>query len=745
MFKSSRESGRRVWDILKRAIFNTQRARWRLVRGLLIGGIVAGLAGLALYYNAFSGLRTGLKDYLYGPAPTSHKVVIIALDNQSLARLGRSPAVWDRTVHARLVDFLAAAQARVVTFDLLFDVPTDNDPTLVEAIRNACRPTPLGTCVGTDVILAAVGGKPTDVKQQAEEISAYDVIYGPTGALKAATSGLGHANAQPDSDGFVREIPLLIQSNDTQLMALGLATYLGFQRIPKAQVQFTHEQLRYYFDPADPDAYVVLRDLPTSDFGRMLIYFFGQPSHVGDEASTFPVYSYVDVIDGKVPAEVFRDKIVLIGVLDAAGEPDSFPTPIVTSGEKMFGVEIHANVVETIYQADPETVQSRGLKIPLVRQPLRQEILIIVLFAFGASIILPFLRWYVAFPVTVLSYGAYYVYATLEFTRGGQIVEVLFPALVLGLVSVATLTSNYLFEERRRAQINDLFSRYVSTEIAQKILESFDRGELELGGEEREVTVLFADVRGFTTLSEGLPPGEVVTMLNLFLERMNEIVLKHGGAINKYIGDNMMAFWNAPYPQDDHAWLAAQAALELLQAVDEINTSGRFRAPVQFGIGINTGVVIVGNIGSQQRLEYTMIGDTVNVASRLSGVAEGGTCLIGPGTFMYVASRLTPSRRLAVKLKGKARELNVFELKPGATKTGVVETAKAGEPDTAQPAEEPMPANTEAGDTARPQEQPVAKAGATDAAKADEPVIAKTEAPPGVKSEEPGTSKPQTS
>jgi adenylate cyclase len=252
--------------------------------------------------------------------------------------------------------------------------------------------------------------------------------------------------------------------------------------------------------------------------------------------------------------------------------------------------------------------------------------------------------------------------------------EILYPAVALLFTYAGTMIGIYVFEERRRGQINDLFSRYVSAEIAQKIVESFDNGELELGGEEREITVLFADIRGFTTLSEGLSPPEVVHMLNIFLEQMTGIVMEFGGAVNKYIGDNLMAFWNAPYAQNDHAWLATKAGLKMLEAIKEVNKQNQFKTPVQFGIGVNTGPVVVGNIGSKRRLEYTPIGDTVNTASRLCGVAPGGTCYIGKRTLELIGDRVTPAAVHHLKLKGKAEPVEIYELR--------IEENHAVDPDT---------------------------------------------------------------
>jgi len=276
---------------------------------------------------------------------------------------------------------------------------------------------------------------------------------------------------------------------------------------------------------------------------------------------------------------------------------------------------------------------------------------------------LPFLRWYASLALVLLAYAGVLLWAFVSFLVWSRVIELLAPALALGLTYAGTLIVLYLFEERRRSQINDLFSRYVSAEIAQKIVETFDQGALELGGEEREITVLFADVRGFTALSEGLPPAEVVGLLNLFLEEMSTIVLHYGGAINKYIGDNLMAFWNAPYPQADHAWLAAQAARDMLIAIERLNARQAFKSPVQFGVGVNTGPAIVGNIGSRRRLEYTPIGDTVNVAARLSGAAAGGSALLGARTYALAADRLGPLPHHALAVKGRSEPVDAYELR----------------------------------------------------------------------------------
>ncbi len=421
--------------------------------------------------------------------------------------------------------------------------------------------------------------------------------------------------------------------------------------------------------------------LYTDSIGQMMLYYFGPPSTV-NRGGTFPVYSLVDVVEGRVPPEAFAGKIVLVGMLGAAGDPDSYATPSTASGEKMFGVEIHANTIETIHESlsTAEGVHNnvnyalnlgplhlqlyKGTAVlPLRAMPYQQLMILVLGLSLLAGLILPFFRWYVGGLLVVLGYAAYFAVLSVAFTTWGRVLDILFPALSLSFTYLGTVIISYLFEERRRGQINDLFSRYVSAEIAQKIVEAFDQGKLELGGEEREITVLFADIRGFTTLSEGLTPPEVVRMLNLFLDDMTRIVMENGGAINKYIGDNLMAFWNAPYPQADHAWMATKAALGMLESIQKMNESKQFHTPVQFGIGINTGPVVVGNIGSSRRLEYTPIGDTVNTASRLCGVAPGGVIYIGTRTRELDGDRVKPVSIQYLKLKGKAEPVEVHELR----------------------------------------------------------------------------------
>ncbi len=677
------------------------RHPWRRLRGgLIIGLVVGSLLVLALRLDLLSGIRMQLTDYLYtedsiparcqaiclrtensyvpdNPNPTEGITAIVAIDDRSLGAFGRTPVEWSRSVHTDLITFLTDAGARVIAFDVLFADPTEADAELADAMLTA-----------RNVIQPVAGGWWEGSKQTTPrgQFIQFDYYAYPAPALRDAAQVIGHVNVVPDEDGKVREVPLVVRDGDQLIPALALAAYLQYLRFPVELLEIEQHHVKF-----------ANRDLYTDDIGQMMISFFGEPTNVSQPGvggsgeltgvrrqSTYPVYSYVDVLEGLVPPEAFEGKIVLVGVLDAQGNPDSYATPSTRTGKKMYGVEINASIIETIHQSlstvplihDKKVLLAdfgalgtlqlyRGTpSLPLQPQPDDERMVITFLLAMIGGLVLPFLRWYVALPLTILAYIAYYVWAWISFHFWGRVPEILFPALSLGLTFMGTLIVIYVFEERRRGQINDLFSRYVSAEIASKIVDSFDRGQLELGGEEREITVLFADVRGFTTLSEGLSPPEVVRILNVFLEQMTSTVMNYGGAVNKYIGDNMMAFWNAPYPQDDHAWLATHAALDMLEAIRKVNETGQFVYPVQFGIGINTGPVVVGNVGSERRLEYTPIGDTVNVASRLCGVAPGGTCYIGARTRELLGERVTPVAVHHLKLKGKTDAVEIHELHP---------------------------------------------------------------------------------
>jgi adenylate cyclase len=235
------------------------------------------------------------------------------------------------------------------------------------------------------------------------------------------------------------------------------------------------------------------------------------------------------------------------------------------------------------------------------------------------------------------------------------------PLAIVGSFVVVNL-HNIASERTEKGQIKKTFGRYISTPVVNEILQTMDKGGLKLGGEQREVTVMFADVRGFTSLSEEIQPEELVRVLNIYLSAVIKAVLKYGGTVNKFGGDNIMAIWNVPMPCDNHALRAIKAAMEAQRAIKELQESDPALTRMEFSIGINTGKAVAGNLGSEDRVEYSVVGDAVNVAARLTAAAEGRKVWIGFGTYELIKDQITVEQLEPLLLKGKHSPVRSYEV-----------------------------------------------------------------------------------
>jgi len=244
----------------------------------------------------------------------------------------------------------------------------------------------------------------------------------------------------------------------------------------------------------------------------------------------------------------------------------------------------------------------------------------------------------------------------------GYVLDMLYPLLILPLVFGGNVLSQVIIERTDKRFVRDLFGRYVSPEVANEILSLADVGRLRLGGEQREVTVLFADMRNFTAASEKMTPEAIVDMLNTYLSIIIDSVLENGGMVNKFAGDNVMAVWNAPQFQTDYARLAVKAACEAQRKIDDLQKDDSSPNKVQFGIGINTGDAVAGNVGSTGRAEYTVIGDAVNLASRICSATPGGKVWIGPETYRQATDYLEVEEMEPQTFKGKAEPVVVYQV-----------------------------------------------------------------------------------
>jgi len=588
-----------------------QRRRRTQVMTALAVGLLFLL--IAVFVQPFTSIEWWLSDQLFLPTTPSPNIVIVTIDNETLDRYGKW-SEWSRSLHAQAIDNLAEAKAMVIGMDVVFTDESVNDPEFARALADA-----------GNVVLAGAGVDP--IASPLPEIVYSDFLV-PTPVLSQAAAAIGHANLLPDGDGTARRIPLVVaDSEGVEYPSLTLSMLYNF------------------FGSSPPDDYTAVdgslhtldREIPVDGKMRMRVNFVDQPG-------SFTRLSYADVIEGNFDPEVVKYKIVLVG-MTATGEPDAWVTPV--SAEKMFGVEIHANALDTILR-----------KRFLVESSTPVGALVLALMVGITGTVLPLvrLRWG-ALLIFLLAVG--YLLAVFFAFDSGYILNILYPLLLLPIMYATTIVHRVVAEQAERRHVKDLFGRYVSAPVAREILGLSDADELKLGGTRQEVTVFFADMRGFTAMSEKLDPESIVAVLNKYLSVMIECVLANDGMINKFAGDNIMAVWNAPQEQPEHALLAVKAALECQQAIGKVSR-GDDSAEVQFGIGVNTGDAVAGNMGSEGRSEYTVIGDAVNLASRLCSKAPGGEVWIGPETADLVKDAIEVEETEPQYFKGKAEAVRVF-------------------------------------------------------------------------------------
>lgn len=357
-------------------------------------------------------------------------------------------------------------------------------------------------------------------------------------------------------------------------------------------------------------------------------------------------YSASDVIAGRVPAEAFKDRIVLIGAV----APDFHDDAIVpTSGGKpMPGVEIHANALQTMIAGTELHAAHAWLTI--------------ILMLFAISVVLMLVQRFHAVIAGLAALGiiiAYVIIAVLLFER--MVLDIFYIPFAIILSFIAIVTVDLVNERKAKRKVADAFGRYVSPDILKRIMDQ----SIELGGERREVTILFSDIRGFTSISERLTPEDLVDFLNSYFTKVTRIIMERHGLVDKFIGDAIMAFWNAPLDDAGHAAHAVEAALAMRDALEDIRAEHGERYPrLDVGIGINTGNAILGNIGSIERLSYTAIGDSVNLASRLEGLTKeyGVHILISENTKRELKGGFVLRQLDRVKVKGKKEPVTIYEV-----------------------------------------------------------------------------------
>jgi len=452
---------------LKTSPNSSRVSRWRRARqGFLLGCGVSIVVLLLWSSNAFAQLRLRLSDTYFVPAPVSNNIVLIAIDDATLEAYGRSLTDWSRDIYANLINFLSAAQARVVAFDILFVDHSTGDAELANAIQQA-----RASDARTRTVMPAVGVQQSGVLVAGNQAVRYDEALLPTESLLQVVDYIGYVNTYPDVDGSIRRRPSLIEVNSQVNLSLSLAAYLAYLRIPSAAVS------QIVVPHGETLEVTTERSIPVDQYGFWVQNYFGPPyssSHV-----TFPVVSMVDVLNGMVDSSLFNDKIVMVGVINASVIVDAYFVPSSTSGRLMSGVEIHANALETLIQNRFLTEQS----------PSSQVLMIVALSVIASTIYMQF-RWYWIVPVALLLLISWVLLTFMLFNSYAVIVNLFHSGLALLFPVLATTGWNISIEVWRRRNTEFLL-RSVVESSSQRL--SLDRVLQSLADDVRK---LLPDSRG---------------------------------------------------------------------------------------------------------------------------------------------------------------------------------------------------------------------------------------------------------
>lgn len=564
-----------------------------------------------------------------GPIAPDPNIAIIAIDDKSIAELGRYP--WSRDNYARLLDKLTAAKAKAVMFDVFFPEPENarNDKLFAGATKRA-----------GNVVLAVVfdfdkEGKVKTVTRSLPEI-------------EKGAYGVGHINQLPDEDGVIRRIPLLLEQDGRQVPSLGL---MG------AMLVLDEKE----FTPGDYKVSVGTRDIPVDEGYRMWLNYIGGPG-------VYPRFSFSDVVHGRVPASELSGKVLFLGAT-ALGIYDMRVTPFHGNTP---GVELHATVTDNIISG--RYIRQGGLEALM-------DMVFIVLMGAIAYFLTTRLRLYGAIPAMIVLLSGY-IWFTYYMFNTGHWINMIYPALSAVIALLVGGSFRYLVLERSAREMRSMFSSYLSPKLVSRLEKDPDAAKI--GGDNKEVTVLFTDIKGFTSFSESHPPQEVVSRLNEYLGAMVQVIERHDGAIDKFIGDGIMAYWGAPLAQPTHARLAMECVKAIHQRMKELQWQWQAAGQEPFTIraGLQSGEVVAGNVGlAGKKMEYTVIGDTVNQAARLESTAKyyGVQYLVGEETYNRTREFCRYRELDKIRVVGKQLPVTIYEPMDGLSSVNESQAERFGE------------------------------------------------------------------
>ncbi|MBX3007433.1 MAG: adenylate/guanylate cyclase domain-containing protein [Melioribacteraceae bacterium] len=599
----------------------------------------------------------------------SSKVIILEITQDSYDQIPQpyNKWPWARSIYVNVIENLTEAGVKAIGIDINMLGPDQfspkNDSLMKAAIRKSGKVVLAGKI--DEVLERSIDERNTLIQNQ--KINFSNIFYD-------ADSSIGIVQLPPDYDGvFRRYLPYVFTSSiNKNIPSFGGAVLNKYYNLNH---DYTAQRKDGYFDFNGTQ-------IPMFDNYTYLINFYG-PS------STFPKIKFIDVLDDKdflttdeielevelntwdmddglLQSGIFKDKVVLIGSTmpeDRDLFPTSFAKGDLEGDNLIYGVEIHANAINNVLNRDFLSKQSKLTEI--------LEIIILVLIIFFITDVIRRLKLknnlfleLINLIIVSLSIFLLYQISIYFFITHKLIISIIAPAVSILISYFASTAYHFIKERQQNVLIKGMFSTYVSKDVVNELLNNPDK--LKLGGEKKNVTILFSDIAGFTTFSEGKQPEELVLFINEYLNEMTDIVLKNEGTLDKYLGDAIMAFWGAPLEVENHAHKACITALEMQKSTNEISKRwiSTGEQPLKIRIGINSGEVIVGNMGGVKRFDYTVMGDNVNLASRLEGANKqyNSKIMIGESTYELIKDKFLARELDLIKVKGKVKPTKVFEL-----------------------------------------------------------------------------------
>jgi adenylate cyclase len=608
---------------------------WRLAWRFALAGLIAGILVTAFgYVGVISRSFDAAQDQLFPGPRADPRITLVAIDQRSKDDLGAYP--WLNSYHAKVINNLARLHPKVILFDIVLDHDTGIDPETVGQTNPD----------NTDGDLVAA------IKSAGNVVLVCTADDAPRPEFSAVAAAIGDRSlGAPDAADSVRGVELrpkhTCPENEAQEPAFMQALRISQGINGPLAVNTTGTEATFGS-----------HHIPLAD-GQMLINFTKGGS---------PTCAYVDALNGSCPhPESITDHIVVVGtkLIDASdvyAQAVSFPhdatfcpasRPKCMLNNQNYGYRIMGDEISTV-------LSDRYIRVqPSISMFLATLLLSAIV---GLVVYLPSFR-----NGMLMAAGLLLAYFGLGWVLGqnGYLTDPLYAPIAIALAATFSLGARYVLEERERRKVELIFGHYIDPRVARQLAATKSVDDIITRGERHDLTMLFLDIRGFTSMSEAMPAEEVLGLIQDYLEDMSALVLKWDGTIDKYVGDEIMAIWNAPVAQPDHALLAVRCAYDLINhgPVLQAKLEAKGLPPISWGVGINTGAAVVGNMGSGRRLQYTALGDTVNTASRFCGAAEPFQVLVGQRTLDACAEYIAVDQVAGLQLKGKSAEtFRVFKL-----------------------------------------------------------------------------------